>query len=411
MGVIYSAEHLPMSNAVSIANNRKGFEQLEQRLIKLTSGHSETPVVFAIEASGEYWKPMWNYFKGRGYETVFVPPLFVKRTRDIDDYTPRSNDPKDASRCARLAREGKYYIPAEQRSIFHDLRFAVRTWEQLTCRLVCLRLRIASLLAVYFPEFLRHFSCSGGSTWLALNEKCPFPQDILAMDRAELCQLVIHSSHGVFGESFVDEIRDAAQNSTGLSIGIDGARIRLQVILTELKTVKEQRTKLRGQLTKMLDHIDYSANLLTIPGIGKIGIARFLGHLGDIENYNKVNQILDISGLSLVASESGNYHSQRQISHRGRCHLRTIEYELTCHFIRFPNTARRKYLCCRLNGKNHRQAVVACIPHLLRTFMAVAKQKRVYKPPAEDDPIRSEITQLEHLWLAKQKEKNRHKAA
>jgi transposase len=128
-------------------------------------------------------------------------------------------------------------------------------------------------------------------------------------------------------------------------------------------------------------------------------------------HYNKVNQILDISGLSLIASESGNYRSPRHISHRGRSHLRTILYELTCHFIRFPNTARKKYLCCRINGKNHRQAIVACIPHLLRTMMALAKQKRIYKPAAQDDPIRSEITQLERLWLTRQKEKTKRKAA
>jgi transposase len=286
IGVIYSTDHAPLSNAVSIANNRKGFEKLENCLIKITSAQPDTSVVFAIEASGEYWKPMWNYFKERGYEAVFVPPLFVKRTRDIDDYTPRSNDPKDASRCARLAREGKYYIPAEQRSIFHDLRFAVRTWEQLTCRSVCLRLRIASLLAVYFPELLRHFSSTAGATLFALLEKCPFPQDLLALEREEMLQLILHSSHGALGESLFNQIIDDAQNSAGLTTGIDGARIRLQVILAELKTVSEQRSKIRGQLNKMLHHIDYSDNLLTIHGIGKIGLARFLGHLGDMENYN-----------------------------------------------------------------------------------------------------------------------------
>lgn len=409
VGVIYSSEHVPISNAVMIANNRKGFEQLEQRLLKIKAGHSGEPVVFAIEASGEYWKPLWNYFKERGYESVFVPPLFVKRTRDIDDYTPRSNDPKDASRCARLAREGKYYLPAEQVGIFHDLRFAVRTWEQLTERVVCLQLRIASLLAVYFPEFSSHFSCTGGATFLALMEKCPFPQDLLTMNREELRQIIQQSSHGVLGDLLLNEIREDAKGSVGLRTGIDGARLRLQSIVAELKMAREQRAKLRGKLTEMVNRIEYSANLLSIQGIGRIGLARFLGHLGDIKNYNKVNQILDISGLSLIASESGKYCSQRQISRRGRCHLRTIEYELTCHFIRFPNTGRRKYLRCRLNGKNHRQAIVACIPHLIRTMMAVAIKQRFYQPPPADDPIRREISQLEQAWQLRQKRKRKTK--
>jgi transposase len=405
--ITYSAERLPLSNAINISNDRQGFETFAQSISKLKERYPEQAMIFAIEASAEYWKPMWHYFAQRGYHAVLVPSMFVKKTRDLDDYTPRSNDPKDAARIANLAFEGRYFVPTEQTELFCELRHLVRTWEQLSDHMVIFRQRLTSLMVVYFPEYLGFFSNIASATSSALLKTCPFPKDLLAFDREQLLSIIITSSHKMHGAELAASILENANQSVGLSTGLEGARLRLQVLIEQIEITKAQMVRVRRELAHKLTQIEYSKRILSISGIGPIGVARFLGNLGDLRHFDKIDKVIDIAGLSLISSESGQFKSKRQISRRGRSGLRCILYELACHFVRFPNAARRKYLVCRIKGKTHRQAIVSTIPQMLRTIFAVVMQDRDYLSLNDDDPLAKEIASLEHLWHVLQKKQKK----
>jgi len=401
--IVYSPERLPLSAALSVQNDRQGFEAMEKTLNHIRSQYPSHQAVFVIEASGEYWKPMWHYFSQRDYQFVLVPPLFVKRTRDLDDHTPRSNDPKDAVRITNLALEGRYFVPPPQPEIFEDLQQAVRAWEKVTDDLIRSRLRIGSLLAKYFPEYPPLFSNLIGATSLAVLELCPFPADVLSANKETLCQTISNASGKKIEVARVDKLCHKAAESIGVTRGIAGARLRLKVLLQDANKSKEQAAMLRRELRQMQKKIDYAKRIQSICGIGLISTARFLGHLGDMNNFDKVKKIIDLAGISLIATESGNFYSSRQISRRGRAGLRCILYEMTCHFVRFPNSARRKYLASRLQGKLYRQAIVAAIPHLVRTIFAVVNSDSPYQHPAVNDPLRQQIATLEKQRQEQQK--------
>jgi len=401
--IIYSPDRMPLTNALSIKNNRNGVEKLEKIIKNIMTKFPDNQVIFAIEASGEYWKPLWHYFAQRSFETIYVPPLFVKRTRDLDDYTPRSNDPKDTARIANLAYEGRYFTKPSQSEIFDDLQQIVKTWEQITKELSRTHLRIRSLLDKYFPEYASVFANVTGAASLKVLARWPFPCDLLDADKSELIQLISQASGYRLGEQTATKLIELAQTSIGITNGMDGARLRLKTLLNQINFYKQQLHTLRRELRKLMRQIDYAQRIMTLPGIGLISTARFLGNLGDLNNFQKVDQIIDLSGLDLVSSESGKFQSQKKISHRGKAALRCILYQMTCHFVRFPNTARRKFLSCRVHNKLYRQAIVAAIPHLLRTIFAVAKSDQIYQPPHTNDPILDEIKTLQALLIKQQK--------
>lgn len=396
--VIYSPDRMPVGKVIDVKNRRYGFEYFEQRLSSVRKQYPDTPVTLVIEASGEYWKPMQHYFEQRAIETIFVPPLFVKRTRDLDDYTPRSNDPKDSIRIANLAIEGRYFSAPMPTEVFENLKQLVRLWDLITDNLTRCRHRIKSHLVKYFPEFSSLFRDVLGVAAMIILERWPFPHELVQVSQAEICEIIRqHMGNGHVDKEKVKKLLALAHESIGVPHGTDGARMRLVLMLEQVKLFKKQLAKLRQQIRQTLGHIDYAKKIQTIHGIGTISTAQFLGYLGDLDNFDKVNQVLDIAGLTLIATESGTFKSQRQISHRGRSALRWVLYEMTLHFLRTPNTARRKYLKCRLNGKKHRQAVVAAIPHLVKTIFAVVKQNRTYTPLSPDDQVAVDIKNYEKL--------------
>jgi transposase len=283
------------------------------------------------------------------------------------------------------------------------LQQTVKTWEQVTKEVSRTHLRIRSLLDKYFPEYATVFSNVSGAASLKVLARWPFPDDLRTADKTELIQLISQSSGYHLGEETASKLIQLAQSSIGITLGIDGARLRLATLVNQINFYKKQLQLLRRELRKLIHDIDYAKRIMTLPGIGLISTARFLGNLGDLNNFEKVNQILDLAGLDLISSESGKFKSRRQISHRGKSGLRCILYEMTCHFVRFPNTARRKFLSCRVHNKLYRQAIVAAIPHLVRTIFAVAKGDLIYQPPQINDPILNEIKSLQAVLKEQQK--------
>ena len=396
--VIYITDRTAHKTIFTIKNNRSGFENFEKRLLSVQKQFPDMPIKIVIEASGEYWKPFQHYFEQRGMDTIFVPPLFVKRTRDLDDFTPRSNDPKDAVRIATLGYEGRYFYKQGQDQNFDNLRHLVRAWDTVTTELTRCRHRAQSLLVVYFPEYLSLFNSIIDVTSLAILERWPFPCDLCQVTPEYINEtLRRHVGNGHVDKAKTINLLALANESIGIPIGIEGAKIRLGCLIEQIRLYKKQLSELRPLISETLAPISYSERIKSIYGIGAISTAQFLGYLGDLENFNKVNEVLDLAGLSLISTESGSFKSSRQISHRGRKRLRRVLFEMTFHHKRSANATRLKYLNCRIRGKTERQAVIASIPNLVKTIFAVVKQNKDYVPLLPRDPVAVEIMEYERL--------------
>ena len=66
----------------------------------------------------------------------------------------------------------------------------------------------------------------------------------------------------------------------------------------------------------------YAKNILEISGIGENTLSGILAEMGDISRIDDVKEIQKLSGLGLVACNSGKYKGETKISYRGRKRLR-----------------------------------------------------------------------------------------
>ena len=76
-----------------------GFENFSEWLSELCKTNQKDNIIIGAEPTGHYWFTLAEYLKENGIKFVFVNPMHVKRTKELDDNHPSKNDRKDPSNC------------------------------------------------------------------------------------------------------------------------------------------------------------------------------------------------------------------------------------------------------------------------------------------------------------------------
>ncbi|OIQ53542.1 transposase IS116/IS110/IS902 family protein [Moorella thermoacetica] len=74
---------------------------------------------------------------------------------------------------------------------------------------------------------------------------------------------------------------------------------KLNACLDEIAFYQKQIEQTEAAMADILAGIDIAGNLLSIPGIGLVTVASFLGEIGDPQNYEHWKQIQKFAGLNL----------------------------------------------------------------------------------------------------------------
>ncbi|MDN5346841.1 MAG: transposase [Clostridia bacterium] len=133
----------------------------------------------------------------------------------------------------------------------------------------------------------------------------------------------------------------------------------------------------------ILRGIDIAGYLLSIPGIGLVTVAGFLGEIGDPQNYEHWKQIQKLAGLNLSEQSSGQKNGQSKISKRGRAELRNLLYQASLTLVaknREFKTLYHYFLTRQQNPLKKKQALIAIALKLLRVMYGLVRKKENYNP-------------------------------
>ena len=168
-------------------NDREGFERLVVQTEALEVAHGLGKVVYGMEPTADYHKPLGEYLIREGYQVVLVSGKSVKRNRELLDGRWDKHDTKDSANVADLISQGKclyYEYPDDQ---LRDLRGLLSLKRRLKKQEHGLRVRIRNhLLAQYFPELDRYLGPEG----LAIVRWCLFPSRIAELGYDEFVRMV-----------------------------------------------------------------------------------------------------------------------------------------------------------------------------------------------------------------------------
>lgn len=307
-------------------NSTKGFESLLSLARDLQNQHKLVEVVYGVEPTASYHKPLAEYLIRQGEQVVYVSNVAVKNNRALLDGRWDKNDKKDAANVADLVGQGRclyYDVPEES---LRELRSLIAFRIKLKKQEHALRMRLRNnLFAQYFPELEKLYLRAGQPDDLVLSiaEHCLDPREIARMEFDAFLKLISTRKIRIEQERRLRGLWEAAKNSAGCLVH-DAARWEAKSLVSQLKTLREIVKDNEQQMMMLSQRYPEYLSLLSIPGFGPIVSAMVLGAIGDPARFENQRQVLRLAGLDLSAARSGKNSDNVKpvISKQGKAALR-----------------------------------------------------------------------------------------
>jgi transposase len=340
-------------------------------------------VIGGMEPTGHYWKPLANYLLMNEIKVVMVNPYHTKKAKELDDNSQTKSDKKDALTIAKLVRDGRYYEVYMPQDIFAELRILSNARISLMKRHNALKNTITAVMDEYFPEIKTVFKNPlTGKTSMQILKTCPFPSLILELGVEGVLAEIKKAVKKTVGRKKAQQLVETARNSIGVRYGTVSAKLKLDLMIEELELLTKQLDHLENAMELALAEIKYGEIILSIPGIGVVSAASFLGEIGDPLRFDHPRQISKMAGYNLVEDSSGKNKSKTVISKRGRKNLRNVLYQMAMVMVAVNKEMKElyKYLKTRENNPlKKKQALVVISKKIITVIYNLAKKQTEYK--------------------------------
>jgi transposase len=366
-------------------NNRTGFGKLREHTEAVRVQNALSQVIFGLEPTGNYHKPLGAHLIGCGCHVVLVTGKAVKNNRELLDGRWDKNDTKDAANIADLVSQGKCLYYDFPSSDINELRQALSLRRRLKKEEHSVRMRIRNnLVAQYFPELDRFYSACESES-LAIVRWCLDPNKIAGMDFEQFFLMVTRSRRGIAQKLRLQKIHRLAVESVGCWMG-PATEFEAALLVQKLKAVRRQLKQIADQMEDIcLAFAEYSF-LLTIPGFGPYIAARVLASIANGWRFNSSNQVLKMAGYDLGATRSGEKGKKAVpvISKRGNSELRYALYQ-AAHVASTRNRHFMGYFTRMLRGRERERGIktkmrVKLAAKMLKIAWTLMKKQEVFDP-------------------------------
>ena len=305
------------------SNDLIGYQRLIEQVNTLLAQHQLQEVVFGMEPTSNYHKPLARWLIDQGYLVVLVAGKAVKGNRELLNGRWDKNDTKDSANVADLIIQGKCLFYENPEDDIVALRNLLSIRKQLKKETHQLRMRMRNgLLAKYFPEM----DCYWGNCIEENLSIIRWYLDPRKIAKTDFDVFVRHVTTTNRGRRQIDRLRkiyEAAKTSVGLPVD-DAAVYQAQMLVDRYKGVQEQLDRTMDQMDDVCGGLPAYNLLLTIPGFGPYIAPLVLSVLADPMRFKSPKQVIRLAGLDLSANRSGkkSQESVPVISKKGDAELR-----------------------------------------------------------------------------------------
>ncbi len=366
-------------DSISFANDKQGCEKILAAFEKFEI--SPDHVIIGMEATGHYWLSVYTFFIELGYTVKVINPIQSEAFRKM--YIRQTkNDSKDSYIIAQIMRFGEYSAT----SLSDENIIALRQLSRYRLALVdacgdCKR-RVITLLDQVFPEYEKLFSDTFGSSSVELLLNCPTPEDLLAISTRKLTNILNKASHGRFGKEKAEELKAAAKGTFGIAFAKDAFSFQIKQLMQQIIFLESQLADLEEQISKLLH--ETNQYITTISGIGDVLGAIIVSEIGDINRFERPNQLVAFAGLDVTVKQSGEFSgTKNKISKRGSPYLRRAIWLAAQRAAFCDPILSEYYQSLRTRGKHHLTAVGGVARKLCNIIFVILKENRPYEslPP------------------------------
>lgn len=369
-------------DSISFANDKQGCEKILAVFEKIEIVPSD--VIIGMEATDHYWLSVYTFFLDLGYTVKVINPIQSEAFRKM--YIRQTkNDSKDSYIISQIMRFGEYSAT----SLSEENIIALRQLSRYRLALVdacgdCKR-RVIALLDQVFPEYDKLFSDTFGSSSTELLLNCPTPEDMLSISTRKLTNILNKASRGRFGKEKAEELKSAAKDTFGIAFAKDAFSFQIKQLMQQIVFLENQLCELEEKISNLLH--ETNQYITTISGIGDVLGAIIVSEIGDINRFERPNQLVAFAGLDVTVKQSGEFSgTKNKISKRGSPYLRRAIW-LAANRAAFCDPILSEYYqSLKARGKHHLTAVGAVARKLCNIIFVILKENRPYLPTPPKNP-------------------------
>ncbi|MCP4339820.1 MAG: IS110 family transposase [Desulfobulbaceae bacterium] len=380
-----SAKGKSLLRKLVFENNLQGFRKLQERSEAIGIQNALSKIVFGMEPTGTYHKPLGAYLIGCGHHVVLVTGKAVKNNRELLDGRWDKNDIKDPANVADLICQGKCLYYDYPSASINQLRELLSLRRRLKKEEHSLRMRIRNnLLAQYFPELDRFYSACETES-LAIVRWFLDPAMIACMEFDEFFSLVTRTKRGIAQKLRLEKIHRLAVESVGCPMG-PAVEFEAELLVKKLDQVRQQLKKTAELMEDFCMEFSEYSWLLTIPGFGPYIAARVLASISNPWRFDSSNQVIKLAGYDLGANRSGKTSNEAVpvISKRGNSELRYALYQ-AAHVASTRNPEFIRYFTRMLRGRERERGIktkmkVKLAAKMLKIAWTLMKKNQGFDP-------------------------------
>lgn len=363
-------------------HNKSGFRQLNDYISK------DTVVIF--ETTGIYSNQLSKFLRDIGCDFYELNPLEAKMR--MDSLRRNKNDANDSLKLALLGVTQLDNLNRRQYSgkKYSELKLlAVRYKDLVDQRTRCIN-KLHTLLEQSFPELNQILKPINTVTNLQIIKLYSHPDYLFGLSIKDLTDNVKEQLSGRIARSTVEaycsKVWLAAKESYP-AVDADSIIISLiSEVCDDIESYNHKINKIKSTMIKSASSIPEFKIICSIPGIGELSAAMFLGLVGDIRRFNTYKQLNAYVGIDTNHYQSGKYTKKDKINRRGSKLARYVEFEMIRSMLR---------TCTQFKRKNHivdyyyklkeppyqkhdLVALIACANHLNRTLKQLVRTNQLY---------------------------------
>jgi len=342
---------------IVFSNDHEGFRKLLDQAEALRVQHGLKKVVYGMEPTANYHKPLGEYLIKLGRMVVLVSGVTVARNRESLDGRWDKHDGKDSANVADLISQGKCLYYEHPSGELRGLRGLLSLKRRLKKQEHGYRVRIRNhLIAQYYPEMDRDYERLGAEG-LSIVRWCLAASEIAQLDVDPFMERVTSRRVTMEKRRRLEEIWEKAAGSIGCD-GVPGLEHEAKMMVEGLRQIREMIKETEQKIEELCKAFPEYQYLLTIPGFGPDVSAKVLGAIGDPNRFQNGKQVLKMGGLDLSADRSGKNSDRAipEISKRGKADLRYALYQAAL-VASFKNRDVMIYYTNKIRGREREKGI------------------------------------------------------
>jgi transposase len=350
--------------------------------------HGFEGVTVGCEPTGHRWMVLDQLAAQHDMTLVCVNPMLVGRAREAEDYTRDKSDDKDAMLIARLVAQLHCYAPERAAETWARLRQLGARRERLITEATTCVAQMRDLLECVWPGVLEAAAKPFESTnWCAalavVLERCNGHPERLARGGLARFEAAVIRELPRWGGSrrrrpIIEAVYTALVDPRGVLTQRRGALERAHWVLADWRAVTSRLAEVQARMVGVLDELELTELVTSIPGVSAVGAAAMLAETGDPTRFDSPRALVKHAGLCPRDNASGTFTGRSRISRRGRPRLRLAAWRAVWGALAHNPVmaARYRYLTTRQHNRlSDGQARAAVAAALLRWLHVVVTQR------------------------------------